>query len=891
MKKLSYLFLLSLLVSASMLIQTASSVQAADYLDNPQVNVAEINLLSETFQSGDTVVGTFTVVNQSPIDVPNIFYTISLVGNYEDGIPGDSYDTKTFGPISLKAQEVRSVPFSYKLPEAVGGTNLGIQIRNFLKSGVPMGWQDAPITVTGGSAFAKVTDAYVAIGQRQFGVQEGPVVKRGQSASLVVALSNTGTAAISVTPKISIFAQSMLGKQVTTQTGASLDLPAKTGKTSTMLLPVFDYAGGVYAGSVSFLDANGVARAPSIQFRYIVAGDIGSIQSITTKSSSVKSGDIISLIANITGAPYDIETGESIATGTAMLSISVFNEKDELVGKNNAMTVDLSDSIAQAVQIDALADAKALRVESSLSYNGAVLSSYNQPLSSNYDEEKANALINEGNKLPIVPIAVVVAIILIGILVVIAVFKKKVQPTALVLIFAVGVLGLVFYGGSPSLRAANKASNGSSSIAALNAAEREAAAQARKDAAAAKKAARLAAKPIIAAFLKVDGKKVFAALNKQVANGKKPAWEDIVANVEAGRGVPAVDVDNQVNVNQKNGKETAHTIAPSVYGSIAVNTDGTYNVVLNVFSPACGNSPGDITAELLSVPGNPLPAASRVKTKRAGGHTFLVSESTFSFGPFVMPTEPGTYEVVGRVTNKVNLGQRVGITDFHISFTVPGQNICTDPEAINNGEEGDCSYNSLCTDVNADNTGEPRPCRYSEATPTPVGVTPTPEVECDGIHGDATCPTPTPVPPACNFDDHILVDNVCVPRPAPAVIQNMTFRANPALISKGNQCNLEVSVGSNYRPTCSITGAGFASPNESFAVDTTGAVQADGSVIATFTGAHASNLSGGIQTTQVYSLTCTSWNGIESPNPVRNGDRVTQTLTTNCRVIPSGAEE
>ncbi|MDD5050740.1 MAG: hypothetical protein PHV93_03295 [Candidatus Pacebacteria bacterium] len=888
MKKLFFVSLLSLLVTGSVFVQSASPVFADDYLDNPQVNVANINLLSDSFKSGDTVVGTFTIVNANAFAVSQISYTISLMGNYQDGIPTDNYDTKTFGPISLKAQEVRSVPFSYKLPEAISGTNLGIQIQNFLKSGVPMGWKDALITVTGGSAFAKVTDAYVAIGQRQFGVQEGPVVKRDQSISLVVALSNTGTTAISVTPHVSIFEKSMLGKELTTQTGTPLDLPAKSGKTATLLLPVFNYAGGVYAGSVSFLDQSGVARAPTVSFRYIVAGDIGSIQSITAKTTSAQPGDTISLVANITGVPYDIETGESIATGTAQLSILLFNEKDELVGKNAPTTIDLSDSIAQAVQIEADVAAKALRVEATLSSHGTVLSSYNQPLSSNYDEEKANALIKEANRLPILPIVVVGGIVLLGILIVIAVFKKKVEPTALVLLFAVGVLGLVFFGGSPSLKAVNGIASRNSNVAALTAAERAAAIQARKDAAAAKKAAKAASKPILATFLKVDGKKVFAATTKQVAKGKKPAWEDIVASVEAGLGVPPADVDSTESVNQKNGKATAHEIAPAVYGTVVPSADGTkFTVLLSVFSPACGNSPGDITAELLSVPGNSVPAALKTKTKRASGHSFIVSQSTFSFGPFDMPTTPGDNDIVGRVTNKVNLGQRVGVTDFHLTITVPAENVCTDSQANNNGEVGDCTYDDLCTDANANNEGEPAPCSYDGPTPTPTDeITPTP-----GCEADNSCATsPTPTPPPCDFDDHIIVNNVCVPRPAPAVIQNMTFRADPALIPKGDQCNLLTNLESNYTPTCTITGVGFDSTNANFS-----ATKGDAVVIPPpgfkFSDARASNVSGGIQNAQVYSLSCTSWNGVESPNPVRDGDRVTQTATANCKVVPSEVDK
>ncbi len=672
MKKISYSLLLCFLVVVSVFSQPTLRVSASDFLETPQVDVTDINLTNQTFQSGDTVTGTFTVVNSSTFDVSDISYTISLTGNYQDGIPSDSYDTKTFGPISLKAQEVRSIPFNYKLPEAVSGEGLGIQIRNYLQSGVSMGWKDEMITVTGGGAFATITGAYVSIGNKQFGLQEGPIIKKDESGSVVVTLSNTASSTLSVIPTVTVFAQSALGKQLAAEKETALDIAAKGTKTGTYLLPTFNYVGGVYTGVITFLDNAGVARAPSVSFRYIVDGAIGAIQSITSTSSSSKTGDIIPLSINIAGSPFDIETGESLATGTAQLNISLFNEKDELVGKSNPMTVDLNGSVSETTNITALVEAVALRSEATLTYQGAVISSYKENLSGNYDEEKAKALIDASNQLPIMPIIVVGAIILIGVLVIVAVFKKKVQTNALVLVFAFGVLGLIFSGGH-SLRASEQTS-GSNVVAVVSAADKAAAAQAKKDAAAQAKAdkaaAKAAKKPILATFVTgTDGKKVIAPTNKQVANGKKKDWKAIIDDIE--KGLPLVDVDSSESINGKNGKPTSHDIAPQVYGKIIPSDDGTqFSVMLSVYSPACGNSPGDITAELLSVPGNSVPASQKTKTKRAGGHVFIVSQSDFSFpGPFDMPTAPGNYDVTGRVTNKVNLGQRAGVTEFHIRIT------------------------------------------------------------------------------------------------------------------------------------------------------------------------------------------------------------------------------
>ncbi len=872
MKKISSLILLFLFILAPTV-----TVFAAGSLETPQVDIIAIKLLSQTFKSGDTISGTFTVVNGSTFDVPDISYTITLTGNYVDSIPTESYDSKRFGPISLKAQEVRSVPFLYKLPEAVSGNNLGIQIRNFLKSGVPMGWKDSLITVTGGSAFAKVTDAYVAIGDKRFDLQAGPVVKKEETASLVVTLSNTDTAPLSLIPTVTISAQSALGKNLSTQAGAPLNIPIKNQQTATFPLPTFSYSGGVYSGVVSFVDAGGVTRAPSVSFRYIVAGPIGSIESVTTKTVEVKKGDVIPLTVNITGAPYDIETGESVMTGTGQLALSLFNEKDELVGKSETV-VNLGGSASQDLRVDALFGAQALRAEATLSYKGSVVSSYKNALSARYDDEKAKALLEVSNQIPIVPIAVVAGVLIIGILVMVGVYKKKVPASTLVFIFLVGVLAIFL------------STNSSSS--------HVEAAKARKK------------KAVIATGFKPDGKKVLVAQ----PTGKGTPWEDIVAGIEAGKDNAAIDVDDASSVNQKflyenltpaqqakydsnpafaaridKRAETSSDLAPEIYvASPKGNPEpgSQFTIMLSVYSPACFNSPADVTAsvDLSELPGN-ASASSNTKTKKGGGHGYHVFTSDFAFGPFTVPTEPGVYNIPIQVINKVNLGQRAGVTNGHITIVVP------DPDITPSCEDDDsCPTPISCEDDDSCPTPTPV-CEEDDSCPTPTLPPETGLTEC--LPGDLTCPRPrpTPKPVVCNLETQIVVDNKCVPRPRPAVIDGMKFTVNPSLVSRGNQCSFEAELNSNYTPVCKIEGNGFTASGEILPVVTSTVIKPDGTITAKFSGSLQSHINGGIQSIEIFSLGCTSSNGIKAPNHVWNGDSVAKSLTAVCKINPSGSEQ
>ncbi|MDD4989619.1 MAG: hypothetical protein PHV42_04315, partial [Candidatus Pacebacteria bacterium] len=280
--------------------------------------------------------------------------------------------------------------------------------------------------------------------------------------------------------------------------------------------------------------------------------------------------------------------------------------------------------------------------------------------------------------------------------------------------------------------------------------------------------------------------------------------------------------------------------------------------------------------------------SGKTKTRHSAGHVFHVFNSDFSFGPFKTPTTPGTYVIPIQAINKVNLGQRAGITNGSITITVPGPDsgVCTDTDANNTGEPLPCTFDSICTDNNANNKGDPKPCKYDNNT-TVTSPTSTGAVEC--TEGDATCP-PTPKPVVC-VAPQVKINNKCVDMPKPADIEQMTLQAIPSLVSKGNQCTLVANLNSNYQPTCTMTGAGFADPNFSVSATGTVKVKEDGSVLGAFTGSHDSAIpSPGIQNAQIYSLSCTSNDGMDPPD-LHRPDIVTVVATTSCKVVPSEVEQ
>lgn len=166
------LFKYSLITFAFVVLFPLSTNAQSTGVSQTSLFVKEITLNQSTYKAGDTVNGTFTLYSQGDNAVPDAYYSISLVGDYQaNTLAGTVYDTKQFGPLYIGANDSKSISFSYVLPQGVSGTDLGIQIQAKLKSGMPMGWSDAKnLTITGGVPYMTINDAYLTVNKNEFDV-------------------------------------------------------------------------------------------------------------------------------------------------------------------------------------------------------------------------------------------------------------------------------------------------------------------------------------------------------------------------------------------------------------------------------------------------------------------------------------------------------------------------------------------------------------------------------------------------------------------------------------------------------------------------------------------------------------------------------------------------
>ncbi|MFA6227352.1 MAG: hypothetical protein WC631_02670 [Candidatus Paceibacterota bacterium] len=446
MKKLLAVF--SLLLSLVVL----PSITNAQIVSLPGVYVRDLLLDKSEYKAGEDVHGSFSLVNTENSVVPNIYYMTFLMGDYKNTIPQIQYDHSVMiGPFNLSANENRKVSFSYKLPSGASGTGLGIQIHATMQNGTGLGWADSMVKVTGGTGFLKFSSSYIGVGKDKFGLQDGPMVYEGEKVYLNTVFRNDSGTTIEATPKISIYNRSEVGGLLKQFDEPKITVKSKSDLTLNIDLPTFGFDPKVYVGKLDLVNSSGEKVAPTIDFRYIVNGDIVTINSVTSSAESVDKGSSVIITINYSGAPFDIMNGRVATSTPADFDLKVFNQKNVLVGEYTDKT-DFNIGDKKIVNITATEQAKGIRVEA-VAYKGdKVLARYNAILSKDFsklqNESDWAGFFNAKN----------ISLILLIIIAIIVIFLARKSPnrkiTILFTLIFVLILAIVFIYAS-GVKAAN----------------------------------------------------------------------------------------------------------------------------------------------------------------------------------------------------------------------------------------------------------------------------------------------------------------------------------------------------------------------------------------------------------------------------------------------------
>lgn len=433
MKKFIVLFILLFSISFS----DSSAYQGS----LPEIYISDVKTKQTTYNPGDTVEGSFIIKNWDDIVATNIYYELVLNGNYKDDVSKTFYSKSNIqGPITLGAKENRVVSFSYKLPRNISG-GLGIEVQTSLESGLNMGRGFVRFDVRGSSRLLTIDKVYktkTSSSTDLYYLAEGMILyEKDEKAFIHLNLSNPSLQNQIIYPQITIYDGAEAKGTLLTEKKEQLVIKANQSIKTKIELPTFNNKPGVYVGKLDLLDVKGNLVSSSMGFRYIIYGQIATINNVVSDKEYGDKGDVINLTINVTGSPFDFDTFR-IATSTGSISIKLFNERDILVGDYIESGIDFNQNIAKTYPIKLTKKANSLRAETKVfSETGELL-----------DEMKANLTSNTAHKNSfsiIVPIYIFMILIFVILFLFFIIKKKQKLSIIFIVLLVITVLvGIIF---------------------------------------------------------------------------------------------------------------------------------------------------------------------------------------------------------------------------------------------------------------------------------------------------------------------------------------------------------------------------------------------------------------------------------------------------------------
>lgn len=343
MKKFLGLFNLALVM---LVFALGSHARAEEAHNLPRIYVKNLSIDKSEARPGDTIVGEFDLINYGDTAVASVGYLVATVGDYEGGIANEWYDSQVIEYLSLKPGESKRILFHYKVPNIAVGGNVGIQVRAVMSEGLSLGWDDANLRLLGNKSSLSVDKAVVSVADKEYEPNAGPTVYReGDKPRLTITLRNSGADNLKLKHAI-VFEKLGDDQFVQNIDLESIMIRENASIIKSVDLPVFAQA-GTYLGLYAVYDGDTLVNR--INFRYIIAGEIGLIESVEGRMVSTNSKNNLILTVTASGRPYDITGRESSSAQNATIEATVYDDSGKVLGKESESINFDSGSVAEVI--------------------------------------------------------------------------------------------------------------------------------------------------------------------------------------------------------------------------------------------------------------------------------------------------------------------------------------------------------------------------------------------------------------------------------------------------------------------------------------------------------------------------------------------------------------
>ncbi len=303
-----------------------AEIKKEPYENDIFLSVSSFSINKTTYNLGEKVKGNFFLINERNQSVSNVRYSIFLKGGYNKqmGYFEKVYDVQSYHNIFLGGLEKKNISFEYNIPDIDINGEFVIEIKVFSDSGFPLSKYTKKIKINGNDGLFNIIDSYVDIDNQKFPLQAGPSIRENREGSIRLKISDVKEDII-IFPKIKIFDRSITGELLKEENRENLTLRSDVDNDIKINFTDIIKTPGVYEAELVLLDKNDKQLSEKIFFRYIVYGDIVTIQNVNTDSKEFNKGDVLNLNIYYTGSPYDLTTGETPKQSTKKTNIILKN--------------------------------------------------------------------------------------------------------------------------------------------------------------------------------------------------------------------------------------------------------------------------------------------------------------------------------------------------------------------------------------------------------------------------------------------------------------------------------------------------------------------------------------------------------------------------------------
>lgn len=371
MKKQIFFVLFLLLIPNFLLAQTLTQENSV-YLDS--VDVKEEKVLQ-----GEQINGNFSIRNSSNKPVNDIYYVVSLVGDYKNDLPTKFYDSfKSIENFDLQSNESKKIPFSYKIPQNISGAQMGIEVEIFSDTGLSLGWNRDFIDIAGQNKFLDISSALIVKGEKEYTLDFGPTFLENEIPEIKINAKNTSNAEIKVYPRAVFFEYQKDSSKVLEEKYEEQIFKVAENKEIKISLPKFNQKAGVYLGDLYLEDEKGQLLGPKISFQYVIDGDIATIHGIDFDKTEFKKGEAVQMFLSISGKPF---AEELINTKNVFedyqLLIDIYNEKGEKAYSYDEMIQSSDNYYETVINFSSLVDTEYPIVKSKIVKDGETIAQFN----------------------------------------------------------------------------------------------------------------------------------------------------------------------------------------------------------------------------------------------------------------------------------------------------------------------------------------------------------------------------------------------------------------------------------------------------------------------------------------------------------------------------------